>query len=41
MSSSISPPYPKNLQILHDINYIDPISPLFSKKLDILKKKNF
>jgi len=41
MSSSISPPYPKNLQILHDINYIDPISPLFSKKLDILQKKTF
>lgn len=39
MSSSISPPYPKNLQILHDINYIDPTNPLFSKKLDILKKK--
>ena len=41
MRSSISPPYPKDLQILHDFNYIDPITPLFDKKLDILKKKNF
>lgn len=41
MRSSISPPYPKDLQILHDFNYIDPITPLFDKKLDILKKKTF
>lgn len=41
MRSSISPPYPKDLQILHDFNYVDPISPVFDKKIDILKKKTF
>lgn len=41
MTNSISPPYPKDLQILHNNNFIDPINPIFNLKLDNLKKKTF
>lgn len=41
MTNSISPPYPKDLQILHDNNFINPIDPIFNIKLKNLKKKAF